>query len=80
MRKLQLNSIRSRGEVLSRAQLKKILGGSGSGDGSGSESCVGTFFLITAEGCGYTTCTNAENMTDCLCKDVIQTPHPCGYA
>lgn len=40
MKKLKLN-LRNVGEVLTREQLKQIVGGSGSGSGSGKKPCDG---------------------------------------
>ena len=43
MKKLSLNaSAFQKGEILTRAQLKKVLGGSGSGGGSGETACATT--------------------------------------
>lgn len=86
MKKLKLKKTNFAGtEVLSRAQLKKIMGGNGSTTSSGE--CVGTYFLVTSAGCGYRKCygyaatTNPDpTKIDCICEDEITTPQPCNYA
>lgn len=86
MKKLSLKpNAFSKGEVLTRAQLKKVMGGDASATGSGGDSpCFTTYFLRNEYGCGYTECygpaatTNPDpNKTDCLCRDIITTPYPC---
>jgi len=58
MKKLSLTaSAFQKGEVLSRAQLKKVLGGDGSGDGGEFGTCTVTVHCGTAPSSSTISCT-----------------------
>jgi len=81
MKKLKLKALElGASEVLTREQLKNVLGGDGSGGGSGG-SCFGTYFYSGDNGCEYVTChLPGANPGDCFCQVTITTPPPCGNA
>lgn len=90
MKKLKLNA-RSVKDILSRDEMKKVFGGSGSGSGSGSGgnygddggsgiNCLGRNFYEGSDGCGYLVCIGYNPLGGCLCYKDIQNQQPCGYA
>lgn len=65
MKKLQLKALElGAKEVLSRVQLKNVLGGSGSGSGSGTFSCYGGPCTLTIQGDNGTFITRTGNCVD----------------
>ncbi|UKJ07498.1 hypothetical protein [Solitalea lacus] len=84
MKKLSLKKLNlENSEVLTREQLKTVLGGDGSGGGSGSGNtdCISSYFYSGTDGCGITTCTGWTSVPGrCLCSTTITTPQPCGHA
>lgn len=79
MKKLNLK-IEGIGEMLTKDQMRRILGG-GYGGGYGGDNCAGQkFFCTTAEGCGY-----AWGIMDigagCMLSECrIEMLQPCAYA
>ena len=74
----------SKGEVLTRTDLKKVTGGNmpvGSG-------CYDTYFMVKAEGRGYESCYAIDTSPplpppgahNCKCYFTLVAQHPCGFA
>lgn len=83
MRKLILSDpIFKKGEVLTRSQLKKILGGNGSDEGSDIGCQPGDTLMYSGpDGCGTSVVVIKLPSGECLYDlPIITTPPPCGYA
>jgi len=61
--------------VLTKEQLKNVMGGGGSGG-----SCFGTYFYSGDNGYGYVSCLIPGPPGECHCTITITTPPPCGNA
>lgn len=87
MKKLKLNELTlSSAEVLTREQLRKVLGGDGSGGGGGNDCCLYTgcvgndCFVSGSEGCGILHCFFQTPDGNCTYTIQWTAAPPCGWA
>lgn len=87
MKKLTLSKKAfSKGNALTRNDLKKITGGVVPPEGG--DNCFQSYFMIKAEGCGIYHCFGIDTTPplpppgshNCSCVFELQAAHPCGFA
>ena len=81
MKKLKLDLQSLNAEVLTRSQLKQILGGDDCGGGGCGDNCTlgNTCFYAGPDGCGTATVVGGNGNGGCEWSVNITIPAPCGW-